>query len=165
MCVNLYETVEDTLRYNQLKPMQALDRKPKYWTWYGFAFVFDTAFARSPAYLNTAWHLDNLHGAFRHRWGDPQLYLLTSMFLHENQTAQVAVPFQHQARCDHVQNLSSCQKDIDWQAAGARHQRLLGATSMQWRWNPQDPFQWTKELWEVDPVHQAPFCSSKECSL
>jgi hypothetical protein len=164
VCVNLYETVEDTLRYNQLKPMQALDRKPKYWTWYGFAFVFDTAFARSPAYLNTAWHLDNLHGAFRHRWGDPQLYLLTSMFLHENQTAQVAVPFQHQARCDHVQNLSSCQKDIDWQAAGARHQRLLSTTSMQWRWNPQDPFQWTKELWEVDPVHQAPFCSSKECS-
>ena len=164
VCVNLYETVEDVLRYNQLKPLQDLYRKPKYWTWYGFAFVFDTAFARSPAYLNTVWHLDNVHGAFRHRWGDPHLYLLTSMFLHENQTTHVPLPFQHQVLCDHVQDQSSCQKEIDWHAASANHRRRQSATTTQWRWNPQHPFQWTKELWEVDPVHQAPFCMSKECT-
>jgi len=32
VCENLYETVKDVLRYNQLEPMQKLDRKPKYWT-------------------------------------------------------------------------------------------------------------------------------------
>lgn len=166
--VNLYETVEDILRYNQLKPMQALDRMPKYWTWYGFAYVFDTAFARSPAFLNAVWHFDNVHGAFRYRWGDPQLYLLTSMFLHENQTARVPLPFQHQGSCDHVQDQSSCRKEVDWQPAEKKHQRpqSTSATPVQWFWNPREPFRWSEELWKVDPVlHNAPFfCGSKDCS-
>jgi len=159
VCENLYETVDDILRYNQLEPAQDLYRKPKFWTWHGFAFVFDTAFARSPAYLNAVWHLDNVHGAFRYRWGDPHLYLLTSMFLRENQTAQIPVPFAHQDACDHVKDRSSCQKEIAWQVGSIN--KLRQSTEVAWLWSPRDPFRWNRELWNVDPTRQPPYCSSK----
>lgn len=163
VCENLYETAEDVLRYNQLEPMQGLSRMPKYWTWYGFAFVFDTAFARSPAYLNTAWHFDNVHGAFRYRWGDPHLYILTSMFLRESQTAQLPVPFQHQGLCANVKDNASCQKEIVWRAESImirRHHRR-NASAQEWFWSPREPFRWSKDLWKVDPTDHPPYSSSK----
>ncbi|KAI9018343.1 nucleotide-diphospho-sugar transferase [Hyaloraphidium curvatum] len=136
--VNLYETAEDLLRYNQLKPLQDVNRKPKYWTWYGFAFIFDTAFARSPAYLNTVWHFDNVHGAFKHRWGDPHLYLLTSFFLNANQTTQLLLPIQHQANCENVKNESSCSQNFSmpWTQTFKAYKVPTSPKSLDWTWNP-----------------------------
>lgn len=157
---NLYETVEDILRYNQLTPVQDLYRQPKFWTWYGYAFVFDTAFVRSPAYLNAVWHLDNVHGAFKHRWGDPHLYLLTSMFLEANQTTQLSLPIQHQGTCVHVQSQSSCHKDVSpiWaQGLPSDTTPLVPQAPKNWMWSPRHPFEWSSNLWPTPVLARPPY--------
>ena len=165
VCENLYETAEDILRYNRLEPVQDLYRKPKLWTWYGFAFVFDTAFARSPAYLNAVWHFDNVHGVFQHRWGDPHLYLLTSMFLEPNQTAQLPVPLQHQAHCEHVKNERSCSPDAPPLAWSTSSKSLPNLQSASWTWDPSRPFEWSSAFWPNTVLSKPPYCLSNHgCS-
>lgn len=158
---NLYETVEDILRYNQLEPVQDLYRMPKLWTWHGYAFVFDTAFARSPAYLNSVWHLDNVHGAFKHRWGDPQLYLLTSMFLEANQTEQLDIRTAHRDKCAHAKSLSSCPQDVSlmW-THNPKSNSLI--KSNDWMWNPSQPFDYSSTLWPQPELSKPPYNFSNQ---
>lgn len=164
VCENLYETAEDILRYNQLKPAEDLYRKPKFWTWYGFAFAFDTAFVRSPAYLNTVWHFDSVHGAFKHRWGDPQLYLLTSMFLDSNQTMQLPIPIQHQGRCVHAKNTSSCSQDVacSWPNSSKPRKSYSSSSPTNWAWDPSRPFEWSSAFWPKPMLSVAPYCLPNE---
>ena len=159
VCENLYETAEDILRYNELVPAQDLYRQPRLWTWYGFAFVFDAAFVRSPAYLNSVWHFDNVHGAFKHRWGDPQLYLLTSMFLEANQTTQLPIPMVHQGACVHVMNRDSCTQDVllAWPTSPKLHSTRV---STDWKWSPSRPFEWAVTLWSKPLLSKPPYCLS-----
>lgn len=155
-CVNLYETAEEIVRYNQLTPARDIYHVPKYWTWHAFAFVLDTSFARSPAYLNTVWHLNNVHGAFRWRWGDPQLTLLAHLFLTERQIVRLAVPLHHQAACVNLKNETSC-KDVDafdWSAG--RKSGNSTHDDVHWRWRPNRG--WSTRLWPIDPASQPPYC-------
>jgi hypothetical protein len=157
VCENLYETVEDVMRYNQLEPAQDLYRMPKLWTWYGFAFAFDTAFVRSPAYLNAVWHFDNVHGVFQHRWGDPQLYLLSSMFLASNQTTQLRIPIRHQGSCVNFKDPKSCSDNVSLAWPKSAKSRSSAPQSADWAWNPSRPFDWSSIFWPNPPLSNSPY--------